>query len=446
METFKITCPQCRCVLEADETLRGMTLPCPKCKTELSIDLNNANKTNIEPEIDETTVAAENANKQTAAADKLLQPSTECLAHALDTAPPVAANEIGSLPNRWKRLFARCIDFWLPLIIFVDCFALIFPSTYNYLWATKGLRYTLWSVMCCAAAVIIESGCYAIFRWTLGKALLGIRVINRNGEVLSRKEYFVRCRDFFIRALGCGIPIVCLIVWKEWDRVEKQQRTRYDEINEFHVISVKRHPLLNGLFTMIGVIVFAAVAGLQLWSQFEGKRIDSLVVSGGYTPEEKYELACRLIEGLEVEKDPRKGFSLMLKAADEGYNKARLSAGICYLEGIGTEKNIPAGIKYLTDAATQAADNEEKQAYLVLSNIYLGNFGEQYIDREKAFQYSKLASDANFAAGNFNLGICYFYGVGCVRDEDKALILLKLAAQKGEVVAQQFLQKNNISW
>ena len=50
------------------------------------------------------------------------------------------------------------------------------------------------------------------------------------------------------------------------------------------------------------------------------------------------------------------------------------------------------------------------------------------------------------AAGNFNLGICYFYEVGCVRDEDKALILLKLAAQKGEVVAQQFLQKNNISW
>ena len=57
MSTFKITCPECQCTLEADEAWEGMQLPCPKCSKKLSV--KNPEKVESLPAVEEKKAVKE---------------------------------------------------------------------------------------------------------------------------------------------------------------------------------------------------------------------------------------------------------------------------------------------------------------------------------------------------------------------------------------------------
>ena len=57
-----------------------------------------------------------------------------------------------------------------------------------------------------------------------------------------------------------------------------------------------------------------------------------------------------------IEKDYKKAFEYLKKAAEQGHVDAQYCVGVCYAGGVGVEKNLNKAIEYLKKAADQGSD------------------------------------------------------------------------------------------
>ena len=123
--------------------------------------------------------------------------------------------------------------------------------------------------------------------------------------------------------------------------------------------------------------------------------------------------------------DAARGFEMLKNYADRGLPQAQLLAALAYIEGRGTEKDVPAAL-----AAAEKASGQLPQATDIVCQIYLGRFGNEYSDQAKAFEWSKKAVKQKMVSGYFYQSICYMGGIGCPQDTRKALLLLQFAAEQ----------------
>jgi len=162
-----------------------------------------------------------------------------------------------------------------------------------------------------------------------------------------------------------------------------------------------------------------------------------------------------------VPKDLKKAFILYSKSAEKGFCCGIYNLGLCYLDGVGTEKNYEKGMELLKKAKGMGCDyakeflNHERfspqlkakaesgdvEAQLNLAHCYIcGQHGVSIDKKEAVKWYIKAAVQGN-AIAQRSLGMSYSNGVGVGKDDKEALKWYAKAAETGDGYAQ-----NGLAW
>ena len=195
-----------------------------------------------------------------------------------------------------------------------------------------------------------------------------------------------------------------------------------------------------------------------------------------------YNVGLFYSKGTGIRKNQKKAFEYFMKSADKGDKDALYKVGICYRDGSGVEQDNKKAIEFLKkavnagnkDAATALKElenkstmsegalreiienqskysatkvNEAKKAYEELikngDRIAICNMGYYFNngkfgypkDSNKAFEYYSKAAKLGDVTAFYNLGICYEYGTGCVKNLSKAFSNYKSSADLGDADA-----------
>lgn len=198
-------------------------------------------------------------------------------------------------------------------------------------------------------------------------------------------------------------------------------------------------------------------------------KLIKMSVDNGH-PEAEYNLGLCYLGG--TEEDKKKAFGCFEKAA-ESDERAKNSLGVCFKNGIGTDRNEDKAVKLFKEAAdlgyaeaqfnyaycrymgigSQERNEEEAGEYFRLSadkiagsQFFVGGYfyhglGGMEKDREKAVEYYKKAAKGNFAFAQYILGMLYEQGETVEKNEDEALKYYAAAAENGIDIAQDRLGK-----
>lgn len=124
-----------------------------------------------------------------------------------------------------------------------------------------------------------------------------------------------------------------------------------------------------------------------------------------------------------------KAFNMNKELANQGYLPSINCIGVMYMKGTGVERNTEMGIK----CYRYAAERGYSVAQLNLADCYMDAMLGHY-DPEKAVMYYTLAATNEHEPDGdamYRLYQCYSTGVGCEKNEAKALEWKKRAAELG---------------
>uniref|UniRef100_A0A7S4JQT6 SAM domain-containing protein n=1 Tax=Guillardia theta TaxID=55529 RepID=A0A7S4JQT6_GUITH len=114
------------------------------------------------------------------------------------------------------------------------------------------------------------------------------------------------------------------------------------------------------------------------------------------------------------------------KAAQQDDMRAQRMLGVCYMEGVGVDKDPYMAVKWYAKAARQ---NDTKAQYN-LAIAYMDGVGVVK-DEHKAAKWFWRAANLGDAQAMYNLGCLYAEGVGVARDTSKASRWFAEAASRG---------------
>ena len=130
-------------------------------------------------------------------------------------------------------------------------------------------------------------------------------------------------------------------------------------------------------------------------------------------------------DGIGTEKDESQAFKYFKLASDQNHAIAQNNLGLCYRDAKGTKKDESQAFKYFSLASDQNHANAQNN----LGLCYYNGIGTKK-DESQAFKYFSLASDQNHASAQNNLGLCYYNGIGTKKDELQAVKYFKLASDQ----------------
>jgi hypothetical protein len=108
--------------------------------------------------------------------------------------------------------------------------------------------------------------------------------------------------------------------------------------------------------------------------------------------------------------------------ANQGNKEAQCNLGLCYQQGVGTEKDMQQAIFWMEKAAQQ----DYALAQYCLGNIYL----EQQ-NYEQAMLWLTKASNQYYGDADYQIGVMYSNGLGVEKDGEKTYYWLTKAAMHG---------------
>lgn len=144
----------------------------------------------------------------------------------------------------------------------------------------------------------------------------------------------------------------------------------------------------------------------------------------------------------QIEPDPAKAVEFFRQAAARGNVKARLNLALCFLSGVGVEKDAAKAVEILqklVDSKNFAAEEPEKaaNALTLLAACRANGLGVEK-DEAKAFEYLRRAAELS-DEGRFILAQCYLNGFFVERDAAKGIEILRKLAEAGDAGAQSVL-------
>jgi uncharacterized RDD family membrane protein YckC len=172
--------------------------------------------------------------------------------------------EDGPQTRPWVRYWARSIDIALICIIVGIPIGAVLPDELNNRLVDQLIQFlamTLW--------IPIEAALIATFGCTPGKALLRVRVSNKNGSNLSFGQALSRSFGVWLGGLGTGlIPLVTLVTCLvAHNRLSKKGVTPWDRDGRFNVthrkVGIVRTLIAIGIFAVLIAAAFAAVIDQQ---------------------------------------------------------------------------------------------------------------------------------------------------------------------------------------
>jgi hypothetical protein len=186
----------------------------------------------------------------------------------LRPAPELGAGfvEEGPQTRPWVRYWARSIDILLIGVIVGVPFGLILPDELNNRLVDQLIQFlavTLW--------IPIEAALIAAFGCTPGKALLRVRVTNKNGNNLGFGSALSRCFGVWLNGLGTGlIPLLTLVTnIKSYQQLSNRGVTKWDRDGQFKVT----HRKVGIARTLITIAIFAGFIALFIYGARGGGRL-----------------------------------------------------------------------------------------------------------------------------------------------------------------------------
>ncbi|MEM7068523.1 MAG: tetratricopeptide repeat protein [Pseudomonadota bacterium] len=172
--------------------------------------------------------------------------------------------------------------------------------------------------------------------------------------------------------------------------------------------------------------------------------------------------------GLGIAQDPEEAFSWYKIAANSGNREAQFAYAVKLLEGKVTDKNVELGMDIMKSAADaghptamfnyatyrinqrptgatyrkvlpmleKAAEYRLADAYYALAKIYEEGLATGVSDPERGLVWLERAAMAGIDTAQVELALKFISGSAGVKDEARAFSLLKIAANRGNVIAQ----------
>lgn len=176
-------------------------------------------------------------------------------------------------------------------------------------------------------------------------------------------------------------------------------------------------------------------------------------------------------DALYGKQDYAQAFSLAKRAAEQGHPAACSLVGLCFANGLGTNRDVPTARKFFEKAAvgglprgkrnfatslmdpaggpldlktaveqlTQAIELGDKLSPGILAWLYESGNGVPK-DLPKAAELLALGADRGDLEAKLNLSNCYRYGLGVSKDPQVAGKLVSEAAEQGHEVAKAFVE------
>lgn len=144
---------------------------------------------------------------------------------------PMRGSVVGSpaLAGPLRRYTARTIDLIVAdIILYGVVLCLMTFGLINLELSNPGESAALHMTML-PIALLVDAAIYRARGTTLGKKLLGIRVVGLNGSPLTPRDYAWRNVRIWIHGFGFGIPVVSLVtLWRQYRRVRAGGCASYD--------------------------------------------------------------------------------------------------------------------------------------------------------------------------------------------------------------------------
>lgn len=132
--------------------------------------------------------------------------------------------------------------------------------------------------------------------------------------------------------------------------------------------------------------------------------------------------------------DSDRALDLIEAAANQGLASAQYKAGMARLDGLGTQSDRTAAVRWLERAAGQ----DYVEAQLELAELY---FNEPETEQHNARQWLNRAALLGSATAQYRLGASYLEGRGGPADPAQAYVWLSLALLNGEQRARAEVQQ-----
>lgn len=165
----------------------------------------------------------------------------------------------GSQVRPWIRYWARTVDFLIFSLLTGFVIALVHPEFLEMSDALVGMVLLVFYNL-------YEPVLLSLIGTTPMKALLNVRVRNREGNKLTFPEALVRMLKVWLRGLGLGIPLISLFTHiTAYNRLKNQGITSWDQDGGF-VISHRDVPwwrwlvLISIIVGFVGLIVLGSEA------------------------------------------------------------------------------------------------------------------------------------------------------------------------------------------
>lgn len=154
--------------------------------------------------------------------------------------------------------------------------------------------------------------------------------------------------------------------------------------------------------------------------------------------EAQYMLAMCCGEGKGMEQDTAKSLEWALQSAEQGFSKAQFVAGMCYMGGgEGIPKDTEKGetwVRKSLDGLREAAENGDVEALSYLGLCYLEGIGVEK-DKEQALELLRKAGELGSGEAQFAIGVL------CMQEKklDEAVDWFRKAAGNDSYEAMLFL-------
>src|SRR5690606_34539823 len=138
-----------------------------------------------------------------------------------------------------------------------------------------------------------------------------------------------------------------------------------------------------------------------------------------------------------VEKDPQEAYALMQEAAEAGNRLAQFNFAQMLVDREGGTKGLAKAVPYYE----RAAEAGLADAQYAMAQLYANGVGGRKKDDAEARRWLLLAARQNYDTAQLDLGTWLVEGRGGPRDHEGGFGWLKLAAQGGNVAAQNRIAK-----
>lgn len=349
--------------------------------------------------------------------------------------------EFQNKPSVWYRFWARLIDTWF--ITSIVLIAIIILQKNNIVHDTNVWINLISTVLAIVVNIIYETFSIAFFGTTVGKKLLGIRIIKVDGLYLGLRESFIRSLKVFVMGMGFRIPIVSFVTTLLSFLEYNKSQTTFWDLNQPYYVYVRRKRK-SGFVAVVVTSVFIGVLIINMGFNKILSQMNDLFLH----PTSSYN---------------EEGYGYMLEGE---YEKAK----DCFLTGVEMESNsyvIDALYNNLSWVCYELGDYEEALRYSELSIGLESNEAIEFVNYGNALDILGRTEEAEKAYKNaleleeikeayYGLGTVYFdkdqyeEAIDCFEkylqieeDEDaySYLALAVLYGQDDKIKAEEYLNK-----